>query len=270
MTNWIEFHHEWAYYIIPETFEMYKVRGKVPIGSIVLTKTQETLDNGITITNTDYSIAQDDSVVNLTDKREASKILATQIFQYMKKNNEYPPSSSFDKTFKNRSVDVVFNASDYDKFKIRLTPELVGDDPEEFLMNLRPASRKKFSPQDDWKVELAKSGRATCKLCGQKIDKNLLRIGEPTYFQDHLNYKWYHFDCKAEDIWGIGFRIADRIAKSLGIAVFDERRARAGLLFALNEATNDGHCYLTMEELFRSCHKLLDPDNEYAKRRLCR
>ncbi|MCD6389597.1 MAG: ATP-dependent RecD-like DNA helicase [Desulfobulbaceae bacterium] len=67
----------------------------------------------------------------------------------------------------------------------------------------------------------------------------------------------------AEDIWGIGFRIADRIAKSLGIAVFDERRARAGLLFALNEASNDGHCYLTLEELFRSCHKLLDPDNEY-------
>ena len=67
----------------------------------------------------------------------------------------------------------------------------------------------------------------------------------------------------AEDIWGIGFRIADRIAKSLGIAVFDERRARAGLLFALNEATSDGHCYLTMEELFRSCHQLLDPENEY-------
>ncbi len=47
MTEWIEFRHDWAYYITPETFEMYKVTGKVPVGSIVLTKKQETLDNDI-------------------------------------------------------------------------------------------------------------------------------------------------------------------------------------------------------------------------------
>jgi exodeoxyribonuclease V alpha subunit len=45
-----------------------------------------------------------------------------------------------------------------------------------------------------------------------------------------------------EDIWGIGFKSADRIALSMGIAQQDPRRARAGLLFALGEAANDGHC----------------------------
>ncbi len=203
MTEWIEFSHDWAYYITSDTFDMNQVRGKVPVGSIVLVKEQEVLDTGVTITNTDYKIAKDDAVVNLVDKRAASKILAKLFVEYMKKHNEYPHNSSFDKAFKNGNVDVLFKASDYDKFKIRLTHAIVGGDPEEFLMNLNRSSRKKFVPGDDWKIEPAKSGRSTCKSCGGKIEKDHLRIGEPDYFQDHLNYKLHHFVCKADEIWGI-------------------------------------------------------------------
>ena len=203
MTEWIEFSHDWAYYITPDTFDMTKIRTKVPVGSIVLVKEQEVLDTGVTITNTDYKIAKDGRIVDLEDKRAASKILAKLFVDYMKKHNEYPANSSFDKAFKNGNVDVLFRASDYDKFKIRLTPELVGSDPEEFLMNLNKASRKKFLPDEDWKIEPAKSSRATCKTCGQKIEKDHLRLGEPSYFQDHLTYKWHHFICKADEVWGI-------------------------------------------------------------------
>ncbi len=203
MTEWIEFSHDWAYYITSETFDMYKVTGKVPVGSIVPTKKQETLDNDIKITNTDYAIAKSDSVAELKDKRAASKILAKQLVEYMRKHNEYPPATSFDKAFKNKSVDVLYKASDYDKFKIRLTPEIVGSDPEEFLMKLNTAGKRKFNPPDDWKIEPAKSSRSKCKTCGHKIEKDLLRLGEPNYFQDHLSYKWHHFECIADDIWGI-------------------------------------------------------------------
>ena len=203
MSEWIEFHHDWAYYIVPETFDMYKIAGKVPVGSIVLTKKQETLENEVTITNTDYAIAKSDGVVDLADKRAAGKILAKQLVEYMKIHNEYPNGTSFDKVFKNKNVDVLYKASDYDKFKIRLTPELVGSEPEEFLMNLKTGGKKKFSPQDDWKIEPAKSSRSKCKTCGHSIEKGLLRLGEPTYFQEHLNYKWHHFDCIADDLWGI-------------------------------------------------------------------
>ena len=84
-----------------------------------------------------------------------------------------------------------------------MTPEDVGGDPEEFLMNLRAASKKKFIPQDAWMIEPAKSSRATCKTCGRTIGKGELRLGEPSYFQDHLSYKWHHFACIVDDIWGI-------------------------------------------------------------------
>ncbi|MFO7760848.1 MAG: ATP-dependent RecD-like DNA helicase [Desulfobia sp.] len=65
----------------------------------------------------------------------------------------------------------------------------------------------------------------------------------------------------SEDIWGIGFRIADRIALSLGIPVQDRRRARAGLLFALHEAADEGHCFLERQVLVAKCRSLLDPEN---------
>ncbi|HSH12499.1 MAG TPA: AAA family ATPase, partial [Desulfurivibrionaceae bacterium] len=61
----------------------------------------------------------------------------------------------------------------------------------------------------------------------------------------------------AEEIWGVGFRSADRIAISLGMSPLDHRRARAGLLFVLNEAAGEGHCYLEEADLVRHCAALL-------------
>lgn len=68
----------------------------------------------------------------------------------------------------------------------------------------------------------------------------------------------------AEDIWGIGFKSADRIALSLGIALQDSGRARAGLLFVLDEAAGDGHCYVEQPGLINLCQKLLNPDDELS------
>jgi exodeoxyribonuclease V alpha subunit len=61
----------------------------------------------------------------------------------------------------------------------------------------------------------------------------------------------------AEDIWGVGFRIADSIALSLGVPVNDPRRARAGLLFALDESAGEGHCFLPRDQLLEQAEYLL-------------
>lgn len=61
----------------------------------------------------------------------------------------------------------------------------------------------------------------------------------------------------AEEIWGIGFKTADRIAATVGIAGNDPRRARAGLLFLLNGASEEGHCYLPETELIHRGRELL-------------
>lgn len=48
----------------------------------------------------------------------------------------------------------------------------------------------------------------------------------------------------ASDVWGIGFKTADKIAQSLGIPPDSPERIKAGLQYTLSEASDEGHCYL--------------------------
>jgi exodeoxyribonuclease V alpha subunit len=70
----------------------------------------------------------------------------------------------------------------------------------------------------------------------------------------------------AADLWGIGFKTADQIARSLGIPHDSPQRVRAGLQFALSEATEDGHCYLPELELVAAATELLGVDTGLAER----
>ncbi len=54
----------------------------------------------------------------------------------------------------------------------------------------------------------------------------------------------------ATDIWGIGFRSADKIALNLGVTYDAPQRLEAGLVYVLNsEMESGGHCYLPQNEL---------------------
>jgi exodeoxyribonuclease V alpha subunit len=62
----------------------------------------------------------------------------------------------------------------------------------------------------------------------------------------------------AADIWGIGFKTADTIAASVGIAKDSPERIKAGLAHTLSEAADDGHCYLPEHLLVSDAAKILD------------
>ena len=64
----------------------------------------------------------------------------------------------------------------------------------------------------------------------------------------------------ARDIRGIGFRTADAIAMKLGMTREAPQRVRAGISFALQEATDEGHCGLPVEELVKLATTLLEVD----------
>lgn len=62
-----------------------------------------------------------------------------------------------------------------------------------------------------------------------------------------------------DDIDGIGFKIADKIARSVGISPEDDYRIRAGLLYTLSEASQgEGHLYLPFPELIRRAKRTLE------------
>ena len=61
----------------------------------------------------------------------------------------------------------------------------------------------------------------------------------------------------ASDVWGIGFKTADTIAASVGIAKDSPERIKAGLAYTLSEAADDGHCYLPEPRLVADAAKIL-------------
>jgi len=61
----------------------------------------------------------------------------------------------------------------------------------------------------------------------------------------------------AGDVWGIGFKTADKIAQALGIPHDSPQRVKAGLQFTLSEASDVGHCYLPEAELVAQATEIL-------------
>ncbi len=65
----------------------------------------------------------------------------------------------------------------------------------------------------------------------------------------------------AEEVYGVGFLTADRIAQKLGIASDAPERLAAGLLHALSQAALEGHLFLPLEDLIVQARGLLsEPD----------
>ena len=61
----------------------------------------------------------------------------------------------------------------------------------------------------------------------------------------------------ADDVTGVGFKIADEIARRAGIEADSDFRIRCGLLYTLTRASADGHIYLPKEELLEKTAQLL-------------
>ena len=61
----------------------------------------------------------------------------------------------------------------------------------------------------------------------------------------------------ADDIAGVGFKMADEIAAKVGIFTDSDFRIRSGLLYTLLSASAQGHTYLPKEELFAQASELL-------------
>ena len=72
----------------------------------------------------------------------------------------------------------------------------------------------------------------------------------------------------AEDINGVGFKIADEIASKVGIRSDADYRVRAGIMYALLQAANNGHVYLPKNVLIGKTSEILLVEAETVERHL--
>ena len=73
----------------------------------------------------------------------------------------------------------------------------------------------------------------------------------------------------ATDIWGIGFKSADKIAQNIGIAPDAPERLQAGLVYVLNqEMESGGHCFLLEDDLIKKSCEILEAEHAPVERAL--
>lgn len=65
----------------------------------------------------------------------------------------------------------------------------------------------------------------------------------------------------ADDIWGIGFRTADGIARKLGFGKEAYVRLRSGIMYTLSELADEGHVYARKEQLTEKASALLEAED---------
>lgn len=69
----------------------------------------------------------------------------------------------------------------------------------------------------------------------------------------------------AREIYGIGFKTADKIAQNLGLPADSPQRVQAGIIFALNELADDGHVYGTRVQIVTAASAMLEVPAELCE-----
>jgi len=72
----------------------------------------------------------------------------------------------------------------------------------------------------------------------------------------------------AMDIYGIGFKTADKIASSMGISKQSPKRAKAGVLYVLGQLSDKGHVYFPYEDLVNITSEDLNIDKDIIENAL--
>ena len=147
------------------------------------------------------------------------------------------------------------------------TLRIVEEEPER-LAEVKGISEKKAREIASQVMEKADMRKAMMFLQKYGISLNLgakiyQKYGQSVYGVLQENpYKL------ADDISGVGFKIADAIASRIGIHADSDYRIRSGMMYTLFQASGEGHIYLPKEELFARASQLLRVDVSYMEKHL--
>ena len=147
------------------------------------------------------------------------------------------------------------------------TMRIVEEEPER-LAEVKGISEKKAREIAAQTAEKADMRKAMMFLQKYGISLNLgakiyQKYGDSVY--NVLQENPYRL---ADDISGVGFKIADEIAGRIGIHTDSDYRIRSGMMYTLLQASGESHVYLPQEELFGRASVLLGVDSSYMEKHL--
>jgi len=136
--------------------------------------------------------------------------------------------------------------------KLQETPDLI--DTVDFLTGAQKKEIKQHIRENRTVAELS------ALICREGITPSLVTKICKKYGEEAVSIVKDNPYRLADEIEGIGFITADRIAKAVGIAPDSPYRIRAAVRHILSEAQNDGHCYLRPNDFVRQVPALLGTD----------
>lgn len=191
---------DFGFYITTHDFKLHNVREDIPEGAFIVLKEKEEIEDlGRTVIQTSYGYIENDTYYD-TDKRTLSEMISKKVVEYIAKRGTVPYKINLKKELKeNKPVYLLWDINEYDQFHLKITDMMLGEGNTAYETFKELFKQNKIAKVDEsidpWKVEYAKSGRSTCRSCNKKIAKDAVRLGEPSYFQGHVSYKWHHEDC---------------------------------------------------------------------------
>lgn len=97
----------------------------------------------------------------------------------------------------------------------------------------------------------------TAMICREGVTANLAAKIYNQYGTESIQIVKENPYVLADDLYGVGFKLADRVAQSTGVQPDSPYRVEASIDYILKEAGNDGHCYLRPRDIVSNVMKLL-------------
>lgn len=145
------------------------------------------------------------------------------------------------------------------------TFRIIEEEPER-LVEVKGISERKAMEISSQVAEKRDLRQAMIFLQQYGISLNLAVKIYGTYHQDIYRIIKENPYQLADDIQGVGFKIADEIAARVGIRTDSDFRIRSGILYALLQASGEGHTYLPKEELTMRTARLLGVEPSYIEK----
>lgn len=145
------------------------------------------------------------------------------------------------------------------------TFRIIEEEPER-LVEVKGISERKAMEISSQVAEKRDLRQAMIFLQQYGISLNLAVKIYRTYQQDIYRIIKENPYQLADDIQGVGFKIADEIAARVGIRTDSDFRIRSGILYALLQASAEGHTYLPKEELTMRTARLLGVEPSYIEK----
>ena len=144
------------------------------------------------------------------------------------------------------------------------TFRIIEEEPER-LVEVKGISERKAMEISDQVAEKRDLRQAMIFLQQYGISLNLAVKIYGIYQQDIYRIIKENPYQLADDVQGVGFKIADKIAAKAGIRTDSDFRIRSGILYTLLQATAEGHTYLPQKELTKRTVELLGVEPEHIE-----